>query len=90
VIEYSRDTNKIADVRPRHRQYLATLLSEGRLVAAGPFTDDSGALIIYDAGSREEVEKLIQNDPFHEAGIFLHYNLRPWNAVMANRTLFPG
>ena len=90
VIEYSRDTNKIAEVRPLHRQYLATLLGEGRLVAAGPFTDDSGALIIYEAASREEAEKLIQNDPFYEAGIFLHYNVRPWNAVMANRTLFPG
>jgi uncharacterized protein len=90
VIEYSRDANKIAEVRPRHRQYLATLLTDGRLVAAGPFTDDSGALIIYEAPTREDAEKLVLNDPFYDSGIFLHYTLRPWNPVMANRALFPG
>jgi uncharacterized protein len=90
IIEYTRDQGKIQKVRPVHRQYLASLREHGQLAASGPFTDDSGALIIYEAATREDAEKLLQGDPFYENGIFLHYVLRPWNPVIANRELFPG
>jgi uncharacterized protein YciI len=59
-------------------------------VACGPFTDGSGALIIYEAGSAEEAEQVLKGDPFHANGIFVSWALRPWNAVMANRELFPA
>ena len=90
IIEYSQDKAKIAAHRPVHRQYLATLRERGQLAAAGPFTDDSGALIIYEAGSKEDAEKLLRADPFHASGIFLRWQLRPWNPVIANRELFPA
>jgi uncharacterized protein YciI len=90
IIEYSQDKAKIQELRPLHRQYLATLREKYQLVASGPFTDDSGALIIYEAGSRDEAEKLLQADPFHKNGIFLKYVLRPWNPVIANRELLPA
>jgi uncharacterized protein len=90
IIEYAQDKAKIAELRPVHRQYLATLRERGQLAASGPFTDDSGALIIYEAASREEAEKILQGDPFHEHGIFVRYQLRPWNPVIANRDLFPA
>ncbi len=89
IIEYLQDKAKIAEVRPVHRQYLASLRDSGRLVASGPFTDDSGALIIYEAPSREEAEMILQGDPFHQAGIFVRWQLRPWNPVIANRDLLP-
>jgi uncharacterized protein YciI len=90
IIEYSRDKEKIASHRPVHRQYLATLRERGQLAAAGPFTDDSGALIVYEAASAEEAEKLLRGDPFHANGIFLSYVMRPWNPVITNRELFPA
>ena len=90
IIEYSQDKAKIAALRPVHRQYLASLRERGQLAASGPFTDDSGALIIYEAPSREQAETLLQGDPFHQGGIFLQYQLRPWNPVIANRELFPA
>lgn len=89
VIEYLKDPAKVAEIRPSHREYLGGLLKEGKLVAAGPFIDDSGALIIYEASNRNDAIQLIQNDPFYHAGIFLNYQLRPWNAVLANKNLFP-
>ena len=90
IIEYTRDKDKIQAIRPQHRQYLAMLRERGQLAASGPFTDDSGALIVYEAASVEEAEKLLQGDPFHQNGIFLTYVLRPWNPVIANRDLFPA
>jgi uncharacterized protein len=89
IIEYSQDKAKIAEVRPVHRQYLTSLRERGQLVASGPFTDDSGALIIYEASSAEEAEKILQGDPFHQNGIFIRWQLRPWNPVIANRELLP-
>ena len=90
IIEYSQDRDKIQAVRPVHRQYLAGLKARGQLAASGPFTDDSGALIVYEAESAAEAEKLLRGDPFHENGIFLKYVLRPWNPVFANRESFPA
>ena len=90
VIEYITDKDKIQSVRPVHRQYLATLKAAGQLAASGPFTDDYGALIIYEADSKEAAEKLLQGDPFHQNGIFVRWVIRPWNPVIANRELFPA
>jgi uncharacterized protein YciI len=90
IIDYTSDKEKIAQVRPLHRQYLTGLRERGQLAAAGPFTDDGGALIIYEAATKEEAEKLLQADPFQQQGIFQRIQLRPWNAVMANRELFPA
>jgi uncharacterized protein YciI len=90
VIEYSQDHAKVQALRPTHRQYLTELRQRGQLAAAGPFTDNSGALIIYEAANAAEAEQLLQGDPFHHNGIFLRYVLRPWNPVMANLDLFPA
>jgi uncharacterized protein len=84
VIEYIADKDKIAAVRPRHREYLSKLLAEGKLAAAGPFLDDFGALIIYIADSPAAAETLIVADPFHVEGIFVRWTVRPWKCVMAN------
>ncbi len=89
IIEYAQDRARIAEVRPVHRQYLTSLRDRGQLVASGPFTDDSGALIIYEADSKEAAEGLLKGDPFHQNGIFVTWQLRPWNPVMANRDLLP-
>ena len=45
IIEYAQDKAKIAEIRPTHRQYLATLKAEGKLAVSCPFTDDSGAQV---------------------------------------------
>jgi uncharacterized protein YciI len=90
IIEYAQDRAKIAEVRPAHRLYLAALKEKGQLAASGPFTDDSGALIVYEAASAAEAEQLLRADPFNQNGIFVKYVLRPWNPVICNRDLFPA
>lgn len=90
IIEYIQDKAKIAEIRPVHRQYLTGLKEKGQLAAAGPFTDDWGALIVYEAATREEAVALLENDPFNKNGIFVKYQMRPWNTVFGNRDLFPA
>ena len=90
MIEYVTDKEKIQSVRPSHRQYLTSLQASGRLAASGPFLDDWGALIIYEADSPEEARALLEGDPFHANGIFVRWTIRPWNPVLCNRELFPA
>ncbi len=90
IIEYLQDPAKVEEIRPTHRAYLRGLTDKGQIAATGPFTDGSGALIIYEAATKEDAEALLKADPFNQAGIFLKYVLRPWNPVMANRESFPA
>jgi uncharacterized protein YciI len=90
IIKYISDADKIQSVRPLHRAYLTSLLNQGNIVATGPFTDGFGALIIYEAIDHDATETLIKNDPFYKEGIFISWDLHPWNCVMANKDLFPA
>jgi uncharacterized protein YciI len=90
VIEYTPDREKTEGARPAHRQYLRDLLAKGQLAVAGPFTDGPGALIVYEVATAEEAEALLKADPFCQAGVFVRWQVRPWNVVFTNRELFPG
>ena len=87
--KYISDAEKIQSIRPTHRAYLTELLNKGNIVATGPFTDGFGALIIYEATDIEKAESFIKNDPFNKEGIFISWEIHPWNCVMANKNLFP-
>jgi uncharacterized protein len=90
IIEYLQDSAKVSEIRPAHRQYLTSLIEQGKLVASGPFLDESGALIIYEAESIEAAEAILKGDPFYASGVFLTWKLRPWKPVLANVELLPG
>jgi uncharacterized protein YciI len=81
TITYADKPDTIAEVRPTHREYLTALKEKGNLWASGPFEDDSGALIIYEADSQADAEALIANDPFNKAGVFQSYTMKPWRQV---------
>lgn len=82
IIVYCEDKEKIQSIRPTHREYLGKLRSEGKIAMSGPFTDDSGALIVYEAGSLEEARGFLEQDPFNRAGVFQSYQLKEWNQVI--------
>jgi uncharacterized protein YciI len=89
LFEYQNDPELINSVRPIHRQYLQELMDQGSLLASGPFQDNSGALIIYQADSETTVLKLIKNDPFYHHGIFRDWQIKPWKIIFGNRQLLP-
>jgi uncharacterized protein YciI len=87
IAVYTPDAATITKARPAHRDYLAGLIQQGKLVISGPFTDDRGGLLIYEADTSAEVEKLIAGDPFATQGVFVSWEIRPWNVVFVNRDL---
>ena len=89
LYEYTPDQEKTLQNRPAHRKYLQELLAKNQLVADGPITDDSGSLIVYHADDENHVQRIIENDPFHKAGIFVSWQIKPWRIVFGNRSLLP-
>lgn len=74
---------KLKATLPYHLAYQAKLEAEGRLMFAGPMSDDTGELmqgvgmIVYRAASMEEARDLADNDPMHKNGV-RSYTLRKW------------
>ncbi len=85
VIEYLQDKEKVAAIRPAHRKYLIGLYDAGKVAIAGPFGDDSGAIIVYEAESAAQAEGFLKNDPFCTNGIFVRWNLQPWKTVFIGK-----
>ena len=67
--------------RPAHLQRLEALAAKGHLILAGPFTDQSGSLIIIEADSRAEAEAFVQNDPYIIHGVFQDVEIHPFQQV---------
>jgi pimeloyl-ACP methyl ester carboxylesterase/uncharacterized protein YciI len=81
---YVPDTEAVDDLRPEHFEYMAGLLAEGKLAAAGSFADGSGGLFIYDMDSFEDAKAAVSADPFAAGGAFARYEVKPWQADLAN------
>ncbi len=84
TLTYTDDAEKIAQVRPTHREYLQSLLDAGKLHESGPFTDDSGALIIYNAESEADAREMLANDPFSTSGVVVKATVREWKVVFSS------
>jgi hypothetical protein len=67
--------------RPAHRQRLAELHASGALVMAGPFADDSGALLVF-AGDRSSVDAIVAADPYYSVDGVRVVGLREWLPVV--------
>ena len=70
IIEHLQDKEKIAAVGPAQCIYLRILLKSERLCAAGPLSDNAGALWICEEETAAEAEQIIDNDPSTVAGVF--------------------
>lgn len=80
-LAFGDDPARLA-ARPAHREMLARLKERGVLVMAGPWADDSGALLVFDAG-RSEVDEIVARDPYYSTGGVTVVGLREWRPVVA-------
>ena len=83
-IRYVQDQDAVAVIRPAHRAYLHGLLERGRLAAAGPFADGSGALFIYEADDIDSARALAEADPYTLGGVIKEQTITPWQLVYSN------
>lgn len=73
-------------VRPRHRAYLERLLREGKLHESGPWADDSGALLIYEAENEAAARALLAADPYSQTpGVIADQQVKEWTVVFSSK-----
>jgi uncharacterized protein len=79
VFDESAAEQRLA-ARPAHREKLAKLLAEKRLRLAGPWPDDSGALLLFDT-DQAGMQEILAADPYYSTPGVSVAALREWNPV---------
>jgi uncharacterized protein YciI len=84
TLKFTDDHERRLATRPIHREFLMTQLDAGKLVLAGPYVDDTGALVVYEAADKAEVEAILAADPYATTGgIVEHLVINEWNMVIS-------
>lgn len=80
---YSEATASARDThRPRHRAWLTEQLESGALVTSGPYTDGSGALLLFRADDEASLRALLGNDPFAREQLIDAVRVVEWQPVL--------
>jgi uncharacterized protein YciI len=81
LLEFSEDEALRLRTRPAHREYLRSLFESGKLVMSGPWADETGAMLVYEAESLEAARELLEADPYRAAGVLADARIREWRVV---------
>ncbi|MGH3880352.1 MAG: YciI family protein [Actinophytocola sp.] len=79
---YTDDRDRLAAARPRHREYLRRLVDAGTVTAAGPWADDSAGFAIYRVADREELDRLLGEDPYTSEEVAAGRTIHEWKIVL--------
>jgi uncharacterized protein YciI len=82
LIAFTENEELRLQTRPVHREYLRSLLDAGKLSMSGPWADDTGALIIYEAEDMAEAERILDGDPYRSAGVIANVTLKEGKVVL--------
>jgi uncharacterized protein YciI len=88
--KFVSDRSHVERMTPAHRIYARTLKASGKLIMGGPFADNSGAMFIYRAQSKDEATAMVLEDPYHTEGVFETYALSEWRMFGLNAGLIRG
>jgi len=81
-----QETAETKKIQEEHMANIRRMAASGKLVLAGPFTDDGElrGIFVFQGVSREEAEQMAANDPAVKAGR-LRIELHPWYAAKGIR-----
>lgn len=79
VIElaFEGDSRRRLAARPAHRARLAQLHADGDLVLAGPWDDDSGAMLVFRTDERG-LQRILDADPYYTTPGVTVASVRRW------------
>jgi uncharacterized protein YciI len=82
MLEFTENEELRLQTRPAHREYLHTLFEAGKVAQSGPWTDDTGALLIYEVDDLGEAQRLLEADPYRAAGVLANARIKEWRVVL--------
>lgn len=68
--------------RPAHRRLLASLHERGVVPMAGPFADDSGAVIVFDLPDEDALRHQLAADPYFTTPGVTILSVREWRPLV--------
>ena len=85
-LSFTDDPTRLG-LRPAHRERLAALVADGRLLAAGPWGDESGALLVFIVDGRAALDEILAADPYYTAPGVTVSSIQEWNPVTRHHAL---
>lgn len=79
-LAFSASPQRLA-ARTAHRALLERLRAEGRLHAAGPWADDTGALLVF-SQDRDAVRAIMAADPYYSTDGVTVTAIREWHPIV--------
>ncbi|HSP71718.1 MAG TPA: YciI family protein [Gaiellaceae bacterium] len=68
-----------------HDGFVDRLVERGIVVMGGPFSDWSGAMLIFEGVTREDARTIIDSDPFVVNGVFVLDEILEWTVYVDAR-----
>jgi uncharacterized protein YciI len=65
-----------------HAVFIDDLVERGLMVMGGPFSDNSGSLMLFEGVGVEELRALLDEDPFVQNGVFVVDDVREWTVFV--------
>jgi uncharacterized protein YciI len=69
-----------------HAEFVDALVEAGTFVMGGPFSDNSGTMVLLEGLTRDEAQILMNTDPFVENGVFVVDDVRAWTVYVDQLT----
>lgn len=83
VLTYGyNDTPLRAERRDDHVAHLKSLKKQGSLVAAGPYEDQAGGMIVLSADDEASAQVLVDQDPYTKLEVTRDRSLREWRVTV--------
>jgi uncharacterized protein YciI len=82
IWKYTDDKSVIGEARQAHLDYLQDLVARGTVLVAGGWPDASGGLVVFDVVDRDELQPLLDNDPFTTSGVIVDTDIQEWKVAL--------
>ncbi|MBY9077928.1 GTP cyclohydrolase [Paenibacillus sp. HN-1] len=86
LLTYTAPIERIDELLEGHRAFLRTQYDNGRFLMSGPRNPRTGGVIVAKGESREELLKVLENDPFYREGA-ASYELLSFDPVLHQQAL---
>lgn len=81
-ITYKTELSEVDKYLAEHTAYLESYYEAGKFIASGPKVPRTGGIILVNATTEDEVSLIINDDPFHIAGV-ANYEITQFIPTMA-------
>jgi uncharacterized protein YciI len=65
-----------------HAEFVDALIERGTFVMGGPFSDNSGTMILLEGVGADEARRILEDDPFMKNGVFVLEEIREWTVFV--------